>query len=209
MPDLSILASFALAVLVLELTPGPNMAWLAVLSASEGRRAGLAATFGVALGLLFIGGVAALGLSALISRSDFAFQALRWAGTLFLLWLAWQGWQDEGENSPARLGQGSIRHFRHGFVINALNPKAGVFYVAVLPDFMTGPGPLASQAALLTVISVAIATAIHLSIVTLAGTASAWVGDPHRRRRARRVLSLLLVLIAVWLFFTTGRLPQG
>lgn len=209
MPELSLLATYALTVLVLELTPGPNMAWLAVLSAGEGRRAGLSATAGVALGLLLIGVAAALGLAAVIARSDLAFETLRWAGTLFLLWLAWQGWQAGGETSPARLEKGGMRHFWHGFALNALNPKAGVFYIAVLPEFLTGSWPLAVQAVGLTLISVAVATLIHLTIVAMAGTARRWIEDPVVNRRVRRGLSLLLVAIAAWLFFTTARTVGG
>ena len=154
MPDASLLATFALAVLVLELTPGPNMAWLAVLSAAEGRRAGLAAVAGIALGLLTIGAAAAIGLAAVVAGSPALFELLRWAGALYLLWLAFEGWREAGESSPARLSKGDVKNFRHGFVINALNPKAGLFYIAVLPDFMRGEAPEGVQALVLTVISV-------------------------------------------------------
>ncbi|MEE2565396.1 LysE family translocator [Hyphobacterium marinum] len=205
MPDLTALAAFSLAVLVIELTPGPNMAWLAVLSASEGRRAGLMAVAGVALGLLAIGAAAALGLSALIAGSPVLYDGLRWAGSLFLLYLAFEGWREAGESSPARIEEGNLRHFSRGFVINALNPKAGLFYVAVLPEFIDHTAPVAPQAAALTALSVAIATGVHLVIVALAGSAQAFLNDPVRNRIARRVLAVLLAGIAVWLFLSTAR----
>jgi threonine/homoserine/homoserine lactone efflux protein len=85
------LASFALMSFVIELTPGPNMAYIAVLSAGQGRRAGYAATLGIALGLLVIGLAAAFGLAALISSSRLFYEVLRWGGVAYLLWLAWDG----------------------------------------------------------------------------------------------------------------------
>src|ERR1700730_756944 len=93
--------AFALTCLVIELTPGPNMAYLAVLSAGNGRRAGFAATLGIALGLLIVGVGAALGLAALISSSRLLYEALRWGGIAYLLWLAWDGWREATETSPA------------------------------------------------------------------------------------------------------------
>jgi threonine/homoserine/homoserine lactone efflux protein len=69
------------------------MAYLAVLGASIGRRAGFAATLGVALGLLIVGLAAALGLAAVIANSRVLYEALRWAGVLYLFWLAWEAWR--------------------------------------------------------------------------------------------------------------------
>lgn len=81
---------FGLAVLLIELTPGPNMAWLAALAMGEGRRAGLAATAGVAIGLFVNALAAALGIAFIVSASPLLWQVLRWGGAAFLLWLAWK-----------------------------------------------------------------------------------------------------------------------
>ena len=74
------IAGFALTSMLIELTPGPNMAYLAVVSATQGRRPGFAAVAGVALGLSIVGLAAALGLAALIGASPVLYQALRWGG---------------------------------------------------------------------------------------------------------------------------------
>lgn len=189
---------------VIELTPGPNMAYLAVLSASTGRRAGFAATAGVALGLLIVGLAAALGLAALIASSRPLYEALRWAGVLYLFWLAWEGWRGE-DTSPveANVTPDDSRFFLRGLVINLLNPKAGIFYVAVLPTFVDETRPLIGQAVTLSTVYVAVATAVHSAIVMLAGTARSWLEDQRRSAIVRRLLSLLLVAIAIWLFATT------
>ena len=85
--------SFAFAAVLVELTPGPNMAWLALLAATEGRARGFAAVAGVALGLGLMGAAAALGLAALVQTQPQVYQALRWAGMLYLLWLALEAWR--------------------------------------------------------------------------------------------------------------------
>jgi len=197
------LIAFILTVIVIELTPGPNMAWLAVLSADRGRRAGLAATLGVATGLALLGLLAALGFAALIARSPWLFEMLRYGGTLFLLWLAIEGWRSAGESSPARMDGSLRRHFRDGLMINLLNPKAGLFYLIVLPDYISPDLPSLPQAVGLTAISVGIATGIHLVIVALAARAAVWLSNADRTRLFRRALAVLLALIAIWLFLDT------
>src|SRR5262245_32737332 len=89
------LLAFAGTCLVVELTPGPNMAYLAVLSADKGRRAGFAAVAGIAVGLLIVGVGAALGLAALVASSRWLYEILRWCGAFYLLWLAWDAWRGE------------------------------------------------------------------------------------------------------------------
>jgi len=199
------LLGFAATCLVIELTPGPNMAYLAVLSADRGRRAGLAATFGIALGLLAVGLAAALGLAAAVSSSRLLYEGLRWAGTLYLLYLAWEAWRGEDDATPdqADLSVQDARYFARGLVTNLLNPKAALFYVAVLPTFLDDTRPLASQAVTLSLVYVAIATAVHTSIVLLADRARGWLLDERRSSSVRRAMAVLLAAIALWLFATT------
>src|SRR5580765_4157820 len=93
---------FILAVFLLEVTPGPNMAYLATLALARGRAAGLCATLGVALGLGVHALVTVFGAGTLIQHYPWLYEALRWAGVAYLLFLAWQGWWPERENSPVR-----------------------------------------------------------------------------------------------------------
>lgn len=182
------------------------MAYLALVSAVEGRRAGLAATAGVALGLAVVGVAAALGLAALINNSPSAYAVLRWAGVAYFLWLAVEAWFGVREVSPERVvPDGEVtRHFVRGLVINILNPKAGLFFVAVLPGFLDPAGNLARQTLVLTGLYVAVATAVHLTLVALAGAARDWMADTRRERLARRVFALLLAGLAAWFLFATG-----
>ncbi|MBX9933770.1 MAG: LysE family translocator [Methylobacterium sp.] len=200
------LVAFAVTCLLIEITPGPNMAYLAVLSAVSGRRAGLAATVGIALGLLAVGLASAFGLASLISTSPLAYEALRWGGVVYLLWLSWDGWRDaETSAAKADAPAGDAGYFARGLVTNLLNPKAAVFYVAVLLSFVTAGIAVLQQTVLLSAIYVAIATAIHSGIVVLAGAARPFLEDPSRSRVLRRTLSLVLAGIAVWFAYATAR----
>jgi threonine/homoserine/homoserine lactone efflux protein len=186
------------------------MAYLAVLSAREGRRAGFAATLGVALGLLIVGLAAALGLTAAIASSRQLYQGLRWAGVIYLLWLAWEGWRGEDETSPgkAAVDHAESKFFLRGLITNLLNPKAGMFYVAILPTFVDETRSLIVQAAVLSGVYVIVATAVHSTIVLLADAARPWLEDGRRSMMVRRGLSLLLAAIAVWLLAATRQISN-
>lgn len=209
------LAEFLAVVLVLELTPGPNMGYLAALAATRGRAAGLLATAGVAAGLSVHALLAALGVGAAVARFPLLYEGLRWAGVAYLLFLAWEGWRGEAETSPAVAsgraagGDGDrTALFRRGLVTNLLNPKSALFFVSVVPGFAAAPGGGAggvspARVAALGAIYVAVATAVHASVVLLAATARPWLAEGHRAAATRRVLSCVLVALAAWLAWTT------
>lgn len=203
------LGQFLAAVLVLELTPGPNMAFLAALSLSRGRRAGLAAALGVTLGLSVHAVLAALGAGAIIERSPNLYELLRWLGVLYLLWLAFEGWRGAAETSPgtvAVLDHEMRRLFTRGLISNIFNPKSILFFTSVVPQFLsTGDPSVTTQLFIYGAIYVAVATTIHVAIVLLAARLQPWLVAGPRRDIARRVLSVALVGIALWLAWATQR----
>ncbi|MEX0751433.1 MAG: LysE family transporter, partial [Xanthobacteraceae bacterium] len=95
------------------------------------------------------------------------------------------------------------RYFTRGLITNILNPKAGIFYVAVLPGFVDPSRDIITQTFFLTIFFVLVATATHVMIVTLAGTALPLLQDERRRMVIRRTLSLTLAGVAVWLAWST------
>jgi threonine/homoserine/homoserine lactone efflux protein len=200
----SSLLSFTLTSVIIELTPGPNMTYLALVSAQEGRRTGFATVAGIALGLATIGVIAAFGVAELVQSSRLLYETLRWAGVAFLLYLAWEGWT-AGTDVVASDSESRGRYFMRGLVTNLLNPKAAVFYIAVLPTFIDASRPVLPQTVSLTIIYVLVATLIHASIVGLAGTLEPFLNDPRREKAARRVLSALLAGVAVWFGWSTAR----
>lgn len=205
----SSLGAFTLMALAIEVTPGPNMGYLAVLSLSRGWQVGAAAVAGVALGHAAYGLAAALGVAALIDSSPLIYELLRWAGVAYMLWLAYEAWSSETETSPDIADHADPRlvrrAFRHGLITNLLNPKAAIFFVAVVPTFVQPGASVVAQTLILSGIFVAVATAVHLTIVLLAGRLQGFANDPSRRRPIRRALAVVLFCIAAWLAWSTAR----
>jgi len=198
------IVGFALAVLLIELTPGPNMAWLAGLAATEGRRNGMAAVAGVALGLLANGALAALGLAALLESFPALWNGLRIAGALMMVWLAVEAWRGAGKETPAANGT-TGRAFATGALINLLNPKAYLFFVVVAPQFLGGETLGLGNALLLSFVSTAIATLIHCAIVLAGARAQGWLSDPRRTRTVRRIFALIILGVAASFLLTPIR----
>ena len=95
-------------------------------------------------------------------------------------------------------------HFRRGLVTNLLNPKAALFFIAVVPEFVHGPEPSAHKLTILISIYVGVATLVHGLIVVLAGGLQTFFAAQRRRKMAGNVFAVLLLAIAVWLF-VSGR----
>ena len=197
------LLEFLAAAVLIELTPGPNMAWLALLGASRGRIAALAAVAGVSLGLGVAGAAATFGVSALLSTTPWLFQALRWAGSLYLLYLAWDSWRDSTATRETQFDEPLRRYFGQGLLSNMLNPKAYLVFAAVLPQFVEPAQPLLAQLITLSALYVAVATVIHAAIAMLAGSFNSFFADQARARMLGRVFALLLAAIAIWFFYAT------
>lgn len=208
--DHTVLPAFLLAMVLVELTPGPNMAYLAALSLQRGRLAGFAAVAGVTLGLAVYLAASVLGLTELIIVWPPAYEALRWAGVGYMLWLAWEAWRG-GEAGP-ELAQpaGSMAVLvGRGFLANVLNPKAALFYVTLLPGFIR-PGFASPpvQAATFGLGHLAISLVVHSAIVlaaSRAGVLLAAVAPGAPLRRIRQGLAMSLVLVAAWLAWETRR----
>jgi threonine/homoserine/homoserine lactone efflux protein len=135
------LALFALAVLIVNATPGVDMAFTLVSTLKGGIRAGLAAAAGICAGCVVHTLAAAFGLAALMAASAAAFNLIKWAGAAYLLWLAVGMWRAglagaalPTESAAAPAGAGAT--FRRGFLTNALNPKVALFFLALLPQFI-------------------------------------------------------------------------
>ena len=192
---------------LIELTPGPNMTYLAVLTLADGRRAGFAAVAGVASGLLLIGLLAALGVTAIISQSRILYEFFRWAGVLYMAWLAYDVWRGEEPMEASNDNATAGRYFIRGFLTNVLNPKAAVFYIAMLPQFVDPDRALLSQTITLTVAYVAVATIVHGGIVALASRARPLLQNADQMRTVRRLLAIGLLLVALWLLWSTAETP--
>lgn len=195
--DPAVLPGFFLAMVLVELTPGPNMGYLAVIAAGRGRLAGMLTVVGVTLGLSAYLVLAVTGLTQGLLQSAMAMTLLRWGGVAYLLFLALDALQ--APSAVAHTLPTNGRLMLRGLVANLLNPKALIFYAVLLPGFVR-PGFAAPWVQMLTLggAHIAISVAVHLGIVLgVAGAVGAW---PDRRRRVLRVLSALgLAGVALWL----------
>lgn len=192
------LAGFAVAVLIVELTPGPNMAWLVTLTLSEGRRAGLAAVAGVTAGLAANAAVSVLAASLVLETDGPLGRAVSLLAAAMMMWLAWDAWKGSADTSQfERAGRGG-RHALAGFTLNLFNPKAALFLVAVMPQFVAGGRPTVTQGLIFGAISVIIATTIHLVLVLGAERARGTLMAEARARMVRRVLAIAMLGVAAW-----------
>jgi threonine/homoserine/homoserine lactone efflux protein len=140
LPEVPAFIAFALAGLALNLVPGADMTFVIASAARGGTRSGLAAALGIGAGALVHIAAAVVGLSALIAASATAFAILKWVGAAYLIYLAiglLRGPRAEGRfASPAPLANSGV--FRAGALVNILNPKVGLFFLAFLPQFVAG-----------------------------------------------------------------------
>lgn len=174
MTDLHNILAFALVSLGMALTPGPNMIYLISRSISQGRTAGLVSLGGVALGFIFYMVSAAFGLTALMMAVPYAYDALRIAGVLYLLWMAWQSVRPGGR-SPFQLKElpkhSPRKLFLMGFLTNLLNPKIAIVYLSLLPQFINpAHGSVLTQSLMLGMTQIVISVSINALVAISAGT---------------------------------------
>jgi len=174
MPHVANWIAFALVALGMVLTPGPNMIYLVSRSISQGPAAGLTSLGGVAVGFVFYMLCAAFGITALVIAVPFAYDALRIAGALYLLYLAWQAIRPGGR-SPFQLRElpkdDPRKLFVMGLVTNLLNPKAAVLYLSLLPQFIDPKlGHVLGQSLALGFTQIVISVSVNAMIALAAGS---------------------------------------
>jgi threonine/homoserine/homoserine lactone efflux protein len=143
-PGVHDLPLFILAGLLLNITPGADLALIGARSAGQGFRSGAAAALGVGAGCFVHVAAAALGLSALVASSATAFTVLRWVGAAYLVWLGIGLLRSAGAGAAAATLAPALstwRSFVQGFLTNALNPKVALFFLAFLPQFIETNAP--------------------------------------------------------------------
>jgi threonine/homoserine/homoserine lactone efflux protein len=147
------IAAFALAALVLTITPGLDTALVLRTAATDGSRPAMGASIGIAIGVFVWGAAGAFGIGALLTASMAAYTALRWAGAIYLVWLG--GKMLLRPRSEFRFeGASAGSAWRRGLLTNLLNPKVGLFYVSFLPQFIPRDANPAAFAILLVAIHV-------------------------------------------------------
>jgi threonine/homoserine/homoserine lactone efflux protein len=199
LPDLLL---FAGAALLMVLTPGPNMIYLISRSICQGKQAGVISLLGVIAGFLVHMFAAALGITALFMTVPLAYEILKWAGAAYLLYLAWQAVRP-GSKSPFEARDLPVdtprKLFAMGFVTNLLNPKIAVFYLSILPQFISPEnGKMFSQSIELGLTQIVISFSVNLTITLSAARLAAWFSNnPRWLATQRYVMGTVLATLAV------------
>ena len=204
------LGLFVLACLLLAITPGPNLLYLVPRTLCQGRRAGIVSLAGTSVGFVFHVVAAALGLTAIFLTVPVLYDAIRYLGAAYLIWLAWDALRPGGREpfqtrtlppvSPGRL-------FRMGVLISVLNPKVAMFYLALFPQFVDATrGSVLLQALMLGLLQIAINTLGDLCFVLAAGAITGWLASrPLWSALQRWVLGVVLAGIALRLAVETRK----
>lgn len=224
MTDLSYWLVFLAAVLAFNLSPGPDFVYIVSRTLARGRHVGFGAAAGVCAGAMVHVTAAALGVSALLATSAVAFTVVKGAGGAYLLYLGVQAWRSPGTsfqlqpeavvrqaNDTHASAEGSTRGstpgsipaatssfwhaFRQGVLVDVLNPKVALFFMAFLPQFVRpGHGSAAFQLMLLGIIVVAMALCIEMLLVLAAERATAYLqAHPAASRGLDRLMGTMLV----------------
>lgn len=172
MPTLHTLTTFAAAAVVLLLIPGPAVLYIVNRSVSDGRDVGLAAVAGLEVGDVIQVSAAALGLSAVVATSATAFNVIKWAGAVYLIAIGLRTLATRPEPlDPDQPGMSRQRAFRQGVIVNALNPKTALFFLAIFPQFVDpSRGNTITQSLVLGGLFVVLATVFNSSYSLLASS---------------------------------------
>ncbi|MGF1457411.1 MAG: LysE family translocator [Leptolyngbyaceae cyanobacterium] len=188
MPDLATFGVFLSAAIALAITPGPGILYVLARSLKGGRRAGIASSFGTAIGGMFHVLAAALGVSLLLAASAIAFNLVKYLGAGYLVYLGLKTilsrephWGVEG------MTQVGVRQaFWQGITVEVLNPKTALFFLAFIPQFINPAGVVFAQFLLLGSLSVALNTMADLTVATLAGPIGQRLHRSPRLRATQR-----------------------
>lgn len=188
--------------LLLALSPGPDNAYLLTLSAEQGFRRGLLLTAGLCSGLVLHTLLAVSGLSALLAASPTAFALLSMAGALYLIWLALGMWKTAAPASVTQQPVTGLALYRRGLLMNLSNPKVVVFFVALLPQFATGPDTSTQTLITLGAILVLGTLLVFGSLAALGNVLLHWQHWAPLQRWLNRLTALAIVLAALALLYS-------
>jgi len=180
-------ATFFTAAVLLNLSPGPDMAFILAQTAKRGVRAGFSAMFGIWAGAFIHVIFAALGLSAILATSATAFSVVKWVGSIYLIWLGLQALCSKGNTYAVKANispKGLLKIFQQGVLVAVLNPKVAIFFLAFLPQFVeVGIGPASVQLFLHGSLIIVVAALIEPPLVIIGGKLTGYLSNNVRVSR--------------------------
>lgn len=189
MPDLASLLVFSVACLALLVVPGPAVLYIVTRSAADGRRAGLVSVLGIHLATLVHIAAAVVGLSAVLAASSTAFTVVKLAGAAYLVALGVRAWASASSHEEVGVQpmRSMSRTFSQGFVVNLLNPKTALFFLAFVPQFVPSTSGTPTRAIVLLGLVFVVLGLISDGAYAVAGSAVSRRlrrVDPRRQGRA-------------------------
>jgi threonine/homoserine/homoserine lactone efflux protein len=196
--------------ILLNLTPGPDTLYILGRSIAHGRRAGVASALGISVGSIFHTGAAAVGLSAFLATSVWAFTIVKLAGAAYLIFLGVRALvqRDRELSMPSHFKQsGAAAAFRQGILTNVLNPKVALFFLAFLPQFIDSAAP--SKTAAFLVLGLTFVTTGTIWCLILAWFSSAFSarlrGNATAAALLNRIVGSLFIFLGLRLAFEARR----
>ena len=190
-------AGFLAITIVLLLAPGPIVTLVISTAATRGMRAGLVTVAGTSTGNALLIAAIALGLGWVLGHAVVLFEALRWLGAAYLVWLGVQAWRHAG--APAPPVAGNHVHFRRGVLVALSNPKTIAFFTAFLPQFVDPALPAARQLAVMCTVTVLLAAVSDSCWAIASGLGRAWFMAPARAKLLGRASGITLIGGGLWL----------
>jgi threonine/homoserine/homoserine lactone efflux protein len=209
MPDLTQLALYLAAAILLAITPGPGIFYVAARTLAGGRAEGISSSFGNGLGGMVHVFAGALGVSALVLASAQLFTVLKLVGAAYLVWLGLRTFQAARRDAANALSGGVVEPsigpriaFREGVIVEALNPKTAAFFLAFIPQFIETTGSVALQFVVLGFISVVLNTSADVVVAFCASRIrQGAAARPDFIKRLREISGGAMVALGVGLAF--------
>ncbi|MBP2837506.1 homoserine/homoserine lactone efflux protein [Dickeya parazeae] len=193
--------TYLLTTLILSLSPGSGAINTMSTSISHGYRGTVASIAGLQLGLTIHIVLVGIGLGALLSQSVLAFDALKWLGAAYLIWLGIQQWRSAGSLDLQTLANSMPRRrlFKRAILVNLTNPKSIVFLAALFPQFIIPHQPQAMQYLVLGVTTVVVDVIVMIGYATLARRIALWLKGPRQLKQLNRTFGSLFILVGALL----------
>ena len=180
-------ATFLTAAFLLNLSPGPDMAFILGQTARGGIPSGFSAMFGIWSGAFIHVIFAALGLSAILATSAIAFSVVKWVGAIYLIWIGIQALCSNGVLMPTKdhtFPKSMAKIFKQGVLVAVLNPKVAVFFLAFLPQFtVAGAGPVSAQLFLHGFLIIVVAAFVEPPLILIGGRLTSYLSSSRKVSR--------------------------
>lgn len=207
--DITTIGLFTLASILLAITPGPDMIYIATRSIGQGRNAGVVSVLGIHTGILIHTLAAVLGLSALIAASAIAFSIVKYAGAAYLIYIGIQTFLGKSEKLEVKsTAQAKLSEvFYQGLLVNLLNPKVILFFLAFLPQFVNPTwGSVKIQLLLLGILFIVVTLPIDMGVGLAGGQFGIWLRAKQEIQQATKwVTGSIYIMLGLTTAMTSSR----